>query len=149
MYDFIDRPVERLCNSSRFLLWAMRSWTFAAERGHCPPRALSPGFASVHALSALPDFHAIMAMFRCDGMEKMQIAPVACRYVAEDEAILLGLWRQVAARRTDSTRATLALLIDEDSIGAITAAFDTASARLQDAGFDISTLSPTKANHQE
>ena len=40
MYALVDRPVESLTNSGRFLLWAMRGWTHAATRGACPPQAL-------------------------------------------------------------------------------------------------------------
>lgn len=62
MYFFIDRPVESLGNSGRFLLWAMRGWVVAAESGHCPPHALRRGFARMRALSALPPFHVAMAL---------------------------------------------------------------------------------------
>src|SRR3546814_17316622 len=62
MYAFVDRPVESLCNGGRFLLWAMRAWVSAAERGRCPPRMLHRGFAAVNAAGALPDFHIAMAL---------------------------------------------------------------------------------------
>ena len=43
MYSFVDRPVASLCNVGRFLLWAMRLWVHAAERGRCPPQMLHRG----------------------------------------------------------------------------------------------------------
>src|SRR3546814_8813655 len=69
MYAFVDRPVESLCNGGRFLLWAMRAWVSAAERGRCPPRMLHRGFAAVNAAGALPDFHIAMALLGGEAVE--------------------------------------------------------------------------------
>ena len=140
MYRFVDGPVEGLCNSGRFLLWAMRSWTKAKESGHCPPRVLANSFASMGAFAALPDFHIAMALINRDSLQKIAIAPLDNIRIAEDEAILLGLWRDLAHGHFDRLRATLALMVDADSVVPIAEAMATAGARLIAAGFDLSEL---------
>ncbi|HMO76946.1 MAG TPA: hypothetical protein PKD99_09980 [Sphingopyxis sp.] len=149
MYAFVDRPVESLDNSGRFLLWAMRGWAQANGQGHCPPQALCRGFASARTLAALPDFHVAMALIVSDALEPVDLAPVPCRSIAESEAILLGLWRDVAQARTEAARATLALIIDPDSTGPLVNAMTAAATRLAAAGFGLETLSPSDTHHQE
>src|SRR3546814_16223848 len=97
MYAFVDRPVESLCNGGRFLLWAMRAWVSAAERGQCPPRMLHRGFAAVNAAGALPDFHIAMALLGGEAVETLILAPMPCLQISEDEAILLGLWSDISS----------------------------------------------------
>jgi hypothetical protein len=130
MYDFVDQPVERLCNGGRFLLWAMRGWSLAIAQGTCPPVALSRGFAGVGALPALHDFHVAMALLNRDAPDKLNLAPMDCAHIAEDEAVLAGLWRDVALGRTETLRATLELMIGEDGIGPVMRAMATAMTRL-------------------
>src|SRR3546814_14653657 len=110
MYAFVDRPVESLCNGGRFLLWAMRAWVSSAERGRCPPRMLHRGFAAVNAAGALPDFHIAMALLGGEAVETLILAPMPCLQISEDEAILLGLRRDISLERIANAHATLALL---------------------------------------
>src|SRR3546814_8018631 len=84
MYAFVDRPVESLCNGGRFLLWAMRAWVSAAERGRCPPQMLHRGFAAVNAAGALPDFHIAMALLGGEGVETLVLAPMPCLQRSEE-----------------------------------------------------------------
>jgi hypothetical protein len=150
MYAFVDRPVESLGNGGRFLLWAMRGWVGAAERGQCPPRALNRGFVAVDAHLALPDFHVAMGLLASDGRRCLALAPMPCRTIAEDEAVLIALWRDAA--RGDAARldATLELLVEPASVAAIAKAFAAAIASLSAAGFDLSRLSsPISQDHQE
>lgn len=148
MYAFVDRPVENLCNSGRFLLWAMRGWTHAAGCGSCPPQALRHGFAGVRALAALPDFHVAMALVASDALETLDLAPMACSRIAEDEAILLGVWRDLSRDGPSAAHATLALLVDPDSVMPVAQAMAAALTRLTDAGFDFTNLSP-HMKHQD
>lgn len=148
MYAFVDRPVENLCNSGRFLLWAMRGWTDAARRGRCPAQALHRGFACVRAEDVLHDFHAAMALIAADALTPIALAPMPCVRIAEDEAILLGLWRDVTRGDGNRVRATLALLVARGSVASIVNAMSDAHAALTAAGFDLSDLSP-HARHQE
>lgn len=141
MYTFVDRPVDCLCNSGRFLLWAMRSWTRALERDCCPPRALAGSFAGVGALAMLPDFHMAMAMFNRDDLEKITIASIEYPHVVEHEAVLVGVWRDVAKADFVRMQGTLALLVEEDAVAPIARAMSAAAARLVAAGFDLSELS--------
>ena len=150
MYAFVDRPVDSLCNGGRFLLWAMRGWVGAAERGECPPRALHRGFSGMNARMALPDFHVAMAMLASDGRAGLTLAPMACGRIAEDEAILIGLWRDAARGEVARLRATLKLLVAPDVAAPIARAMTGAVAALGAAGFDLSPLSaPPFKNHQE
>ena len=149
MYAFVDRPVESLCNSGRFLLWAMRAWVSAAERGRCPPQMLHRGFAAVNAAEALPDFHIAMALFGGDAVETLILAPMPCLQISEDEAILLGLWRDISLGGVTNARATLALLAEGDSVGPIAKAMGAAIGRLVAAGFDMPALAAGAMTHQE
>ena len=149
MYAFVDRPVESLCNGGRFLLWAMRGWVSAAGRGQCPPQWLHRGFAAVNAAGALPDFHIAMAMLAGDAVETLLLAPMPCLQISEDEAILLGLWRDISLGDVANARATLALLAEGNSAGPIAKAMGAAIDRLVAAGFDMSALAAGTMTHQE
>lgn len=141
MYAFVDRPVESLCNSGRFLLWSMRSWTRACARRTCPPGAMAGAFAKMGALPALPDLHIAMALINRDALEKIMVAPVEHPHIMEDEAILIGMWRDLANADLDHMRTTLALLVAKDSVEPIARAMTAATAKLIAAGFDLSELS--------
>ena len=149
MYAFVDRPVESLCNGGRFLLWAMRGWVRAAERGQCPPQALHRGFAAVGALDGLADLHIAMALLGSDAAETLLLAPMPCLQISEDEAILLGLWRDFSLGGSDVARATLELLVGGDSAGTIAKAMDAVVATLAAAGFDMPALAAGTMTHQE
>ena len=150
MYAFVDRPVKSLCNSGRFLLWAMRGWMSAVGRGQCPPQMLHRGFAAVNAAGALPDFHVAMALLASDAVETLRLAPPPCLQISEDEAILLGLWRDFSLEGANPiARGALALLAATDSVGPIANAMGAAIDRLVAAGFDMSALVAGTMTHQE
>lgn len=141
MYAFVDRPVSSLCNSGRFLLWATRSWTRASARRSCPPRAMAGAFARMGALSALPDLNIAMGLINRDGLGRITVAPVEYPYIMEYEAVLIGMWRDLANAGLDHVRATLALLVQSNSIEPIARAMTAATVKLVAAGFDLSELS--------
>ena len=149
MYAFVDRPVDSLCNGGRFLLWAMRGWVATATRGGCPPQALTKGFGAVHARAALPDFHAAMALIASDGRDCLALSPMPCRRIGEDEALLLGLWRDAACGTHDRLYDTLKLLVEPASVGPIAIAMTEAASHLVAAGFDLPLLSSPAKDHQE
>ncbi|HJS09971.1 hypothetical protein [Sphingopyxis sp.] len=149
MYAFVDRRVDSLCNSGRFLLWAMRGWVHAAGRGRCPPRMLHRGFAAVDAAGALPDFHVAMALLAGDAARTLLLAPLPCLQISEDEAILLGLWRDFSLESVANAHATLAFLAEGDSVGPIAKAMGAAVDRLVAAGFDLPALAAGTMTHQE
>ena len=149
MYAFIDRPVESLGNSGRFLLWAMRGWACAAERGQCPPQRLHRGFVAVNAAGALPDFHVAMALIGGDAVETLLLAPMPCLQISEDEAILLGLGHRFSLGEGARACATRALLADGDSVGPIAKAMQTRARRLIAAGFDMPVLAAGAMTCQE
>ena len=149
MYAFIDGPVESLGNSGRFLLWAMRGWVCAAERGQCPPQRLHRGFVAVNAAGALPDFHVAMALIGSDAARTLLLSPMPCLQISEDEAILLGLWRDFSLGGVANARRALALMAEGDSVGPIAKAMGAAIDRLVAAGFDMSALAAGAMTHQE
>jgi len=135
MYDLIDRPVERLGQGSRFILWAMRAWVTGIGKGQCPTVVLSPGFARMGLLRALPDFHMAMALLNRDALEKLHFAPMAACRIGEDEALLLGLWRDVVHDRRAAAEAVLNLMIDEDSVALTLAAVGETCRALNEVGY--------------
>ncbi len=147
MYDFVDQPVDRLSNGGRFLLWAMRGWSHARAQGACPPVALTKGFAGIDALSALPEFNMVMALLNRDALEQLAIQPMRCARIGEDEAILSGLWRDAALGRTERVEATLALLVEDHAVTAISLAAMATVARLAAAGLD--PAGPAYETHKE
>jgi hypothetical protein len=149
MYAFVDRPVESLSNSGRFLLWAMRGWVHAAVKGACPPQALRQGFAVTGALPALPDFHIAMALIRSRASAILALAPMPCPRVSEHEAILLGLWQGIALEDPATAHATLTLLTGCPDTGPAVRAMDATIERLAIAGFDPSALLAGTLKHQE
>lgn len=142
MYAFVDQPLERLTNGGRFLLWAMRGWAQASAAKQCPPVALCRGFASVKALPALGTFHTAMALLNRDAAAQIKLAPMGCAAVAEDEAVLLGLWHDLALGRSERMRATLELLVGEDGAVQIATAMTLSAAEITAAGFALSDLAP-------
>ncbi|MPT47939.1 MAG: hypothetical protein E2598_05900 [Sphingobium sp.] len=116
MYSLIDQPTQKLCRGSHFLLWAMRGWIHAMEKQKCPPAALGPGFSCAGLLPALPHFNQVMALLNRNSLENIAVAPMPCRHILEDEAILLALWRDMTAGLTDSAQETLTLLVEEEVI---------------------------------
>jgi len=140
MYAYVDQPVERLCMGGRFLLWAMRGWSQAVESGRCPPIALSAGFSAVGGLAAMRDFHMAMTLFNQDALGQISVAPMECPYIVEDEAIVLGMWRDVALGDFANMRATLALTVARESISPLAQAMTTVLARLVASGFDMTGL---------
>ncbi|MCJ2186694.1 hypothetical protein [Novosphingobium beihaiensis] len=141
MYAFIDRRVDGLCDGGRFFVWAMRGWRQSLQKGVCPPRALSRGFAGVGGGAALPDFHIAMALLNRDAREEIVIGAMDCPHIVEGEAVLLGIWRDLALGDTGNARETLKLLASEDAAPPIARAMTTAAAKMIAAGFDLSELS--------
>lgn len=134
MYAFLDQPVGRLCDGSRFTLWAMRGWTQSIARRRCPPAALASGFRRYGVVEALPHFHMAMMMLNHDGIEKLTLAPMDTRWIVEDEAVLLRLWQGMAAEDVEQVRDTLALLVEQDCISPLVAAMRECAAWLSTGG---------------
>lgn len=149
MYAFVDQPVERLTNGGRFLLWAMRGWTQATAARQCPPVALCRGFASVSALPALSSFHTAMALLNREAGAQIKLAPMGCAMVGEDEAVLLGLWHDLALGRIERTHGTLDLIVGDDSATPIVTAMTMAAAEITTAGFELSDLAPAALQEEK
>lgn len=110
MYQFVDQPVRRLDNGSRFVLWAMRAWTNAARREQCPRAIIGGAFVNMGAFAALADFHAALAGLR-HAEPSLQIAPLGFKRIGEGEAVLLAMWQDIAAGAHDRALATLSLIV--------------------------------------
>ncbi|AXB79682.1 hypothetical protein [Novosphingobium sp. P6W] len=142
MYDFIDRPVTELDNDGRFLLWAMRGWVHCAAKGNCPAQSLGRAFAGFNAQAVLPDFHIVMSLLSRRASERVMLAPMGCCRIAEHEAMLLALWRDVGIGRRENVRATLSHVVPADTVAAVAQAMSRASAAMTIAGFGISLINP-------
>jgi hypothetical protein len=131
MYDFLDRPVTTLDHGGRFLIWAMRSWVKAMGERQCPGGALGSAFARRNMIAGLQPFLRMMALFNRSGLETFQFCALACNHVSEHEAIIVSLVCALRDERPETLRDTLALLVEEDSLGDLLAAL-TALGRLMD-----------------
>ncbi|WP_156679749.1 hypothetical protein [Sphingomonas profundi] len=133
MYEFLDQPVERLGNGSRFILWAMRAWVNAARRGRCGRQAVAGSFVNMGAAAALPDFHATMARLRVAPGHPIAFAPLACRRMAEGEALMLSLWRGAARGDHEQVRAVLRLIVPAASADLLVESFAATADHLRQA----------------
>ena len=117
MYDFIDRPVTSLDHGGRFLVWSMRSWVKAMGERKCPATAIGGAFARWRLIRGLQPFLNLMTLFNRNGLETFHFCQLPCNHVSEHEAIILSLVRSMRGVRGETVRDTLALLVEEDSIG--------------------------------
>lgn len=121
MYDFLDRPVTSLDHGGRFLIWSMRSWVKAMGDRQCPATAIGNAFARWNMIRGLQPFLRMMALFNRTGLETFQFCALPCNHVSEHEAIILSLVCSLDGGRPDVLRDTLAMLVEEDSIGELLA----------------------------
>lgn len=151
MYELIDRPVCELSSGGRFVLWAMRGWAYAVERASCPALALCRGFASIGGQSALSDFHIACLLLNQHGRDRIALAPLQYPTIAEHEAILLTLWRDLALARFEQVQSALALIVDDHAAAPVRRAMSAASAKFALAGCELSILTPPEieTHHDE
>ena len=147
MYDLIDRRIDHLDEGGRFVLWAMRAWTSAIGERRCGPGALAEVFLRAGAIDALPNFHRLLATLNREGRLTLSLAPLRCPQVAEDEAMLLALWRHALgdARRA---RGTLDLLVVEAAVAPAFESLLIAAQRLAAAGFAPRGLASVEARER-
>jgi hypothetical protein len=146
MYDFLDRPVTSRDHGGRFLVWSMRSWVKAMGERQCPAGVVAGAFARWNMIAALQPFLRMMALFNRSGLETFQFCALTCNHVSEHEAIILSLVCALGDARPDALRDTLALLIEEDSIGDVLAALATLGRVMDEA--TIFPARPVSASRQ-
>ena len=117
MYEFLDRPVTSLDPGGRFLVWSMRSWVKAMGDRMCPATVVGGAFARWNMIRGLQPFLKMMTIFNRSGLETFHFCALPCNHVSEHEAIILSIVCLLRDSRPDSVRDTLALLVEEDSIG--------------------------------
>ena len=117
MYQYVDRPLSALDEGCRFLVWSMRAWVTAIGNKRCPAQTLAPVFARWRMIGGLQPFHRSMLLFNRDALETFGFCPMACDHVSEHEAMILELVTSLRDRGPCETRATLDLLIAEESVG--------------------------------
>ncbi|WP_127711913.1 hypothetical protein [Novosphingobium umbonatum] len=113
--------------------------------------ALRQGFWTHHAHQSLPDFHIAMSMLNRHAIQTIALAPLPCTRIAEAEAILLNLWRDLALARQERANATIALLVTADHGTALCRCMNFTLARMALSGMDLSDLSlpPESIPHHE
>ncbi|PEQ12738.1 hypothetical protein B2G71_10585 [Novosphingobium sp. PC22D] len=135
MYNFVDRRLDTLDDGCRFLVWSMRAWVLTIGQGSCPARMLAPAFARWRMIGGLQPFHRLMLLFNRDSLETMSFCPLCCEQVSEHEALILSLIAQLHREGPTQTRDTLELLVAEDGIGELLAAFAQLDSALSISGF--------------
>lgn len=117
MYQYVDRPLSTLDEGCRFLVWSMRAWVTAIGSKRCPAQTLAPVFARWRMIGGLQPFHRAMLLFNRDALETFVFCPLCCDRVSEHEAMILELVASLRDRGPSATRATLDLLVAEESVG--------------------------------
>jgi hypothetical protein len=117
MYDYIDRPVTQLDPGGRFLIWSMRSWVRAMRGDSCPATGLAPAFAKWKMIGGLQPFNRTMLLLDRDALETFRFCSLGCNRVSEHEAIIISLIATAGRSGTQRVTGTLALIVEEDSIG--------------------------------
>lgn len=144
MYEFVDQHPDTLDRSSRFLLWAMRKWVHARASGTCPCMALYRGFADAGASAAVSDFHIAMILLNGEPLEQLTLAPMGCRRICEDEAVLLALWRGIGREDSALVGGTLQRLVKPEVVRPVARAMAACGTQLVLAGFDVSQVCTQK-----
>lgn len=137
MYQFVDRPVNRLTLGSRLVLWAARGWAHARANGTCPPGAIAPALLHCGTGAALPHLHQLLSALAGDEPGATLRMPALDHPVVDDvEAILLQLWADALAAPIRARR-TLELMLtgaderaDQERATAAFEALTEAAARL-------------------
>ena len=133
MYDFLDRPVTSLDPGGRFLVWSMRSWVKAMGDRMCPATVVGGAFAKWNMIRGLQPFLKMMTIFNRTGLETFHFCALPCNHVSEHEAIILSLVCSLRDDRPDALRDTLALLVEEESIGDLIEALTALGGTMNDA----------------
>lgn len=133
MYDFLDRPVTSLDPGGRFLVWSMRSWVKAMGDRQCPATVVGGAFARWNLIRGLQPFLKMMTIFNRTGLETFHFCALPCNHVSEHEAIILSLVCSLRDDRPDTLQGTLALLVEEESIGDLIEALTALGSTMNDA----------------
>jgi len=134
MYQFVDRDLDDLDTGCRFLVWSMRAWVTSMGQRNCPAHILAPAFARWRMIGGLQAFHRTMLLFNRDALETFGFCPLACRAVSEHEALILGLVVALRAGNPAVARDTLAMMVQEESVGDLLQTLSTHGAALAIAG---------------
>ena len=134
MYQFVDRDLDSVDAGSRFLVWSMRAWVTSMGQHTCPAHALAPAFARWRMIGGLQAFHRTMLMFNRDALETFSFAPLACGRVSEHEALILSLVVTLRHGQAAAARDTLALMVQEETVGDMLDALSTLGATMAIAG---------------
>lgn len=147
MYEFIDRPVTSLDRGGRFLIWATRSWVKSMHDARCPCTSIGPAFAQWKMIAGLPHFHMMMMILNRDALETFRFAQLQCNRIREHEALILSFVYGMRMSRPEAVRATLALVVDEDSITSLVTAVASLGRAMADA--DIFPCLPDSTCHDK
>ena len=92
-------------------------------------------------LAMLPDLHLTMALLSQHQLDPIAFAHINCPRIAEDEAVLISVWRDLSLGDVDNARETLSLLVEEGSAAPIARTMTAATAKMVAAGVDLAGLS--------
>lgn len=143
MYEFVDRPVTSLDSSTRFLIWAMRSWAKSINEKRCPCNSIGPAFAQLELLAGLPHFHMMMMILSCKALERFRFAQPRCNRIGEHEALILSFVYTTNTRRMGDLQATLARVVRDQWLPDLVTAVESFGCAMARA--DILPVRPTIA----
>jgi hypothetical protein len=90
-----------------------------------------------------------MTIFNRTGLETFHFCALPCNHVSEHEAIILSLVCSLRDARPDAVRDTLALLVEEESIGELIDALTALGGSLHDAAiFPLRGTAAAKSSPQ-
>ncbi|QTD54457.1 hypothetical protein [Parasphingorhabdus cellanae] len=122
MYEYVDRPIQKLDYPSHFLVWSMRQWVFVNIHKRCPCSTLEPAFTKWTMIEALPDFSIAMAHLNESAQQQLVFGQPNCGTVHEIEAILLAVRREIFAGNISNARGIAEKLVIGEAVASFTIA---------------------------
>src|SRR5690606_21943291 len=90
---------------------------WAIGQKHCPAALIAPAFAKWRMLGGVQPFHRAMLLLNRDALEPVNFCAMRCNQISEHEALIISMICTLGDRGPRDVRDTLALMVEEDSIG--------------------------------
>lgn len=90
MYHFLDRHLNEVNGSVKYVLWGIRAWTDAVARNQCPKQQLKNGFCGPSGQATFQYLHLLLGIFQRSAIRQIKISVLKCYRIGEDEALLLA-----------------------------------------------------------
>ena len=87
----------------------------SAQQQALPACGVGTRVPAARIIDALPPFHKMMVLLNHHADRDFAFRCLAAPVIGEDEAVLLGVWQDVATGEVANAEATLAMIADEDA----------------------------------